>query len=399
MVSEKIFGGLAVAAVCVLVLAAGCEPAAKEAVKPEVEVEERVWEAAAEEAVAAIAEEPAEPEVEEEEVVAEAVEEEAVAEVIEEAGEPEVEAVEEVLEAAKEETAALALKFTPGDVTTYKLITEAERRVKWEGALPSDSGFKGGSRQSRLEMTYTQEIESVDEEGNGVAKITVDALKYFVAVKDAAQVDFDSTRIRDPEGEFAKMLGHSFTIEISPTGEVTKLIDAEDIRTSVRKARRVPRRALAFLRPDPIKRRHTIPALPPAGKRRLRTGETYSEIKSFSFGLMGSKSYEKIYTVKDIKEMDGHQVAFVEMNAIPTAETAEELYEKETTPDFSEDFDSTATYSGRLRMDLTAGAIEEYSEELQSSWTVALPSEQQPDQGPAVLTMGETRLYSLKKID
>jgi hypothetical protein len=248
-------------------------------------------------------------------------------------------------------------------------------------------------------MTYTQEIESVDEEGNAIAKITVDALKYFVAVKDTAQVDFDSTRIKDPEGEFAKMLGHSFTIEISPTGKVTKLIDAEDIRTSVRKARRVPRRALAFLRPDPIKRRHTIPALPAAGKRQLRTGETYSEIKSFSFGLMGSKSYEKVYTVKDIKETDGRQVAVVEMNAIPTAKTAEELYEKETTPDFSEDFDSTAKYSGRLEMDLTAGAIKEYSEEMRSSWTVAVPSEPQPDQGPAVLTMGETRLYSLKRID
>ncbi len=391
MVSEKIFGWLSVVAVCMLVLAAGCEPAAKEVVKPEAKVEEPAWEAAAEEAIAAIAEEPAEAEAEEEEQVGEVVAEEVAA--------PEVEAAEEMPEAAKEEKATLALKFKPGDAATYKLITDAERSVKWEGTLPSESAFKGGSRQSKLEMTYTQEILSVDERGNATAKITVDALKYLVKVKDTTQVDFDSAQIKDPEGEFAKMLGHSFTIEIAPTGEVTKLIDAEDIRTSVRRARRVPRRALAFLRPEPIMQRHTIPSLPPAGEKQLRTGETYSEIKDFSFGLMGTKSYEKIYTVKDVEEVDGRQIAFVEMNAIPTAETAQQLHKEETTPDFSEEFDSTATYSGRLKMDLTAGAIEECFEEMQSSWTVAVPSEQQPNAGPAVLTMGETRLYSLKKID
>jgi hypothetical protein len=392
MLSEKIFGWFSVVGVCLLVLAAGCEPAAKEAVKPEVKVEEPAWEASAEEAVAAISEEATEAEAkEEEEQVAEVVEEEAAA--------PEVEAAEEVPEAAKEEKATLSLKFTAGDVGTYKLITDAERTVKWEGAVPSDSGFKGGSRQSKLEMTYTQEILSVDGQGNATAKITVDGLKYLVKVKDTTEVDFDSAQVKDPEDEFAKMLGHSFTIEIAPTGEVTKVIDAEDIRTSVRRARRVPRRALAFLRPEPIMRRHTIPSLPPAGEKQLRTGETYSEIKNFSFGLMGTKSYEKIYTVKDVEEVDGRQVAVVEMNAIPTAETAQELYKEETTPDFSEEFDNKATYNGRLKMDLTAGKIEECFEEMRSSWMVAVPSEKQPDAAPAVLTMGESRLYSLKKID
>jgi hypothetical protein len=156
---------------------------------------------------------------------------------------------------------------------------------------------------------------------------------------------------------------------------------------------------LAFLRPEPLKQRHTIPALSAAGKKQRRTGENWSDIKTFSFGLMGSKSYEKIYTVTDIKETDGRQVAVVEMEAIPTAETAQQLHEEETIPDFSEEFDSKATYNGRLKMDLTSGAVEECSEEMQSKWTVALPSDEQPDQGPAVLTMTEARFYSLEKID
>jgi hypothetical protein len=354
-----------------------------------VEVEEPALEAAAEEAVAAIAEEPAEVEVEVEEEVMEVAEEPPVVPVIEEAAKGEVE----------EEAATLALKFTVGDTTTYRLISDAERSVKWEGPLPSNSGFKGGSRHNRVEMTFTQEILSVNEEGNAVAKITVDALKYFMVVKDKTEVDFDSSDVKDPEGQFAKMLGHHYTIELTPAGEVVNLVDAEDIRSSVRRARRVPRKALAFLRPEPLKQRHTIPALSAAGKKQRSTGENWSDIKTFSFGLMGSKSYEKIYTVKDIKETDGRQVAVVEMNAIPTAETAQQLHKEETTPDFSEEFDSKATYNGRLKMDLTAGSVEECSEEMQSGWTVALPSEEKPDQEPSVLTMTEARFYSLKKID
>lgn len=391
MVSRKIFDWLAWAVVCTLVLAAGCEPAAKEVVKPEVEVEEPAMEAAAEEAVAAIAEEPAEPEVEVEEEVPEVVEEPAVAPVVEEAAEPEVE--------PKGEAATLALKFTVGDITTYKLISDAQRSVKWEGTLPDDSGFKGGRRHNRVEMTFTQEILSVNEKGNAVVKITVDALKYFMAVKDKTEVDFDSSQVEDPEGQFAKMLGHHYTIEITPAGEVVNIVDADDIRTSVRRARRVPRRALAFLRPETLKQRHTIPALSTAGEKQRRTGENWSDIKTFSFGLMGSKSYEKIYTVKDIKEADGRQVAVVEMNAIPTAETAQQLHAEEITPEFSEQFDTEARYKGRLEMDLTAGVVEECSEEMQSEWTVALPSEEQPDEGPAFLMMTERRFYSLERID
>ncbi len=379
MVSRKIFDWLAGAAVCIVIVTVGCAPVAEEAVKPEVGLEQQVAEAAVEE--------PAKVEVEVEEQVPEVAEEPTVIPVIEEAAKPE------------EETATLALKFTVGDTTTYRLITDAQRGVKWEGALPGESGFKGGSRHSRTEMTFTQEILSVDEKGNAVAKITVEGLKYFMAVKDKTEVDFDSSQVKDPEGQFAKMLGHSYTIEITPAGEVVKLVDAEDIRTSVRRARRVPRKALAFLRPEPLKQRHTIPALSAAGKKQLRTGEKWSSIKTFSFGLMGSKSYEKIYTVKDIKETDGRQVAVVEMKAIPTAETAQQLHKEETTPDFSEEFDSKATYNGRLKMDLTSGSVEECSEEMQSKWTVALPSEEKPDQGPSVLTMTEARFYSLKKID
>ena len=131
----------------------------------------------------------------------------------------------------------------------------------------------------------------------------------------------------------------------------------------------------------------------------MSTGDDWSKIKTFSFGLMGSKSYEKIYTLKELKDQDNHQIAIVEMNAIPTSETAEQL-QKQQAADFSEQFDSTGTYTGQLKLDLTTGKVEKYNEELRSEWVVALPSAQQrDDEEPAVLMMSDTRLYSLEKID
>jgi hypothetical protein len=216
-------------------------------------------------------------------------------------------------------------------------------------------------------------------------------------IKDKLALDFDSSSIKNPNHPLALLIGQSYTIEIAPTGEVTEVIDVEDARVAVRKGSSVPRRAIALLRENAIKERHGLTALPTTRKNQLGTGDNWSSIKSFSFGRMGSKSYEKIYTLKEIKDRDNRQVATVEMNAIPTSEMAEQLHKQRETTDFSEGFDSTGTYTGQLKLDLTTGKVEKYIENLQSEWIVALPTVEQ--QEPVVLTMSDTRLYSLEKID
>ncbi|MBA7676877.1 hypothetical protein ES703_85122 [subsurface metagenome] len=63
-------------------------------------------------------------------------------------------------------------------------------------------------------------------------------------------------------------------------------------------------------------------------------------------------------------------------------------------------FDNIETYTGRLELDLTAGKVEKYIEELQTEWVAVDPSAgQKDDKEPAVLTMSDTRFYSLEKID
>ena len=329
----KICKWLASAVVCSLLLAAGCAPAGKEVAKPKVKLEK---------------------------------------------------------------VATVALKFSPQDSTTYRIITEAERSIKWEGSLPKEPAFKGGRNQNRLEMTFAQEIQSVDDKGNAIAKITVKELKYSSIVKDSRPIEFDSSKPKDPNDPLARLIGQSYTLKIAPTGEVTEVIDTKEAETAVRKGSVPPGIALRMLNRETIKERHGNLVLPDADKNQLHIGDSWSCTKTFLFGdMMGSESYEKIYTLNKIKDQDNRRVAIIEMNAIPASETT-----KEQTSTVLKNADNKKTYTGQLELDLTTGKVEKYSEKLQAEWITAFPSaKQKTNQEPAVLTMSDIRLYSLEKID
>jgi hypothetical protein len=109
--------------------------------------------------------------------------------------------------------------------------------------------------------------------------------------------------------------------------------------------------------------------------------------------MMGSKSYEKIYTLKEIKDTDSHKFTIVEMNAIPTSETAEQVSDG-----IPERLDTTETYTGQLKLDLTTGKIEKYLEKLESEWVMVIPPTPET-KGPVALKIGAIRLYRLEKID
>jgi hypothetical protein len=114
--------------------------------------------------------------------------------------------------------------------------------------------------------------------------------------------------------------------------------------------------------------------------------------------MMGSKSYEKVYTLKEIKEVNNKQIAVAEMKAIPSSEMAEELHKEQAGGAFTKMFDNTEAYSGELALDLTAGKVQKYFEKLRTEWVMVDPRPE-PDKEPAALRMAATRLYSIEKID
>jgi hypothetical protein len=299
----------------------------------------------------------------------------------------------------------LALKFTPQDSTTYKYIKEATRGIKWEGPKSDDTAFRGGQTSSRSELTFTQLIQSTDDKGNAVEKITIKSLKHLSIIRDNPVIDFDNSREKDQNNPLARLIGQSYTIEITPAGRVSKIIDANQARAAVKGDTATHKTVLAMLSDNVIRERHTIPAMPAPEKNQLRKDQNWNSIKTFSFGLMGTRSYDRIYTLKEVTNSDNHRFAIVHMTANLTTEKAEELHKEKAIGDFSKMFDNTETYTGRLELDLTAGKVEKYIEILQSEWIAVEPMVGQKDEKeeeekePAVLTMTATRLYSLEKTD
>lgn len=293
-----------------------------------------------------------------------------------------------------------ASKFVPTEKITYKLTTDRENGVLWEGPLENKpKSFTGGHSGNRIELTFTRQTQSVDAKGSTVVKITIKELKYVSKVKDKIVLDFDSSREEDQENPLSKLIGQNYTIELAASGEVSKVIDVNDTRAAVKDITRNDARARHLLSPVVIKERHSIPLIPAADNEKLLPGKKWSDIKTFSFGPMGSKSFERIYEIKEIIETNGRRIAIAQMNAVPSTAKAKEIYKEQSTGVFSAMFDNTETYTGLLRLDLTSGQIEKYTEEFKSDWVAVDPLATKQEKEPDMLRMSAVRIHSIERID
>jgi len=295
-------------------------------------------------------------------------------------------------------TVKLALKFTEADSTTYRITTEMDKSVLWESPHPTKpKGFTGGHTGNRVEMAFKQLIQSTDDKGNAVAKITIEQLKCTAKVKDNIVLDFDSSREQDRQNSLSKLIGQSYTIELTPSGQVLKVIDANDARAAAA-SDSAGKTAANLLSDKAIIERHTIPALPASDKNQLQPGGNWSVIKSFSFDMMGSKLYEKVYTLQEIQDAGGRRIAFTKMQAVPSTERAKELHKQQPASFFANISDNKETYTGELKLDLIGGKIEECRENLTVEWFIVDPNPKENEQ-PAALRMAAVRTYSIEKID
>ena len=295
---------------------------------------------------------------------------------------------------AKPEPVSLGLKFTPKDQTVYKLTMETERSLNFEGPTLNKEEFKDSRNYNKVEIKFMQEIESVDEKGNAVVKIKIQDLTYLSIYKNKELMNFNSNRARDRHNPLEKLSGKSYKIKLSPDGRVLQVIDVEKARTAVKGNTSAHKTAQRLLSSDVIKERHSIPALPPADKNQIQIGDNWSYVKVFTFPLLGSRSYEKIYTLTEVKDADNHKIALVKMNAIPAAE---DQSDESDASQIQNIFDNTETYTGRLKINLTTGKIETLSEKMKSQWVGVNPTSKEGRE-PDILTMGAVRAFSLEKI-
>jgi hypothetical protein len=292
--------------------------------------------------------------------------------------------------------ADLALKFSAGDRAKYIVTDEDIKDFKFE--QPSLNKVRSEPRSTTTQIKFTQEIESVDENG-GVAIITIIGLKYFAEGKGEVKFDFDSSREADKKTPLAKLPGRSYKIKLASDGSV-QVLDANKIRSAVTGGQ-AGRVAKSLLSDESIQKRHENLFLPDADNSLLRQGDSWSRTEAAQQRLMVPKSFEKTYTLTKVTGQDGHQIAVVNMNATETA-TAPGTVSKIVGGIglFANMFDTEEDYTGEMVLNLDTGKVAKYYEKFVTKYIAAEPSaKQKTDKGPDILTIVLTYSTTMEMLD
>ncbi len=288
----------------------------------------------------------------------------------------------------------MTLRFSPGAAAAYRVVVEQGKSVAWQGAASTrPAGFEDGRTDNRAEMTFRQDVVSVDPVGDAVVRITIQALKYVNRVHNKVGLDFDSTRPADQENPLAKLIGQSYQIKLSRRGDVLGIVEATQARAAVPASSPAFAMVQKLLSEDAIKERHTIPALASLNGGQVRPGQNWADTKSFSFSWMGSKSFERVYTLREISQGDAGSMAMVEMKAIPAAGQGAQAMGA-----FAGIADNTSNYDGRFVFELDKGRVREYSEQMGTEWVVPDPEAIQGKTDPAAVKMAASWLRRVELV-
>ncbi len=294
--------------------------------------------------------------------------------------------------------ADVKLRFSPEDAWSYKVSEHWVSSLRFE--QPSLDKLDEKKTGTNVEMEFLQRIESVDEEGNAIARVTIKAVRYHAIVKNDVTFDFDSEREADKGRALSKLIGQSYTIKILPDGGV-EVVDAKKARSAV-KGGSDGTAAKGLLRKDVIVKRHSILALPDISSGSLGTGDTWTKIKPSHPALKWApKSLAKTYTLEQITKEKGHRVALITMNGTESTESVEDAPESAGLMGvFGNIFDPAEKYTGRIILDLDTGKVLEYNEKFVGTYTAMdTPKGKNADKGPDVLTMGFTHEISMEMSD
>ena len=296
---------------------------------------------------------------------------------------------------AKPSGAELILKFSVGDTATYRVKTETVKDYRFE--QPSLGKLDEKRSGAGTEVRFDQEITSVDAEGNALAKITLTSINYVMRQENSVKFDFDSEREEDKKAPFARLIGQSYTVSLSPDcgGEVVDVTRARGVVKEGSAAKLVE----SFLSDRAIIKRHSIPALPEESLS-AEPGKEWSRIKLPPKGLLAPKTFEKIYTLEKIEEHGGRRFAFIEMSALES-EGSERSSGASPLGPLSNMFDTEEDLTGRLVFDLDGGFVSLYKEDLIATYLAAQEAEgkQQEDKGPDTLLMRFTDAITVERID
>ncbi len=294
-------------------------------------------------------------------------------------------------------TAEMKLNLAPKSETVYKVVTGSSKDYQF--VQPSINKTKERHTSGSVEMVFSQKVESVDQQGSVTVNITIKQLKYLSKSSEGVKEDFDSQREQDKSNPLAKLVGASYKIKISPSGGV-EVLDASAARSILKGDDLAGTVAVRLFSDEEMARRHQVMALFDAGKGSYKKGDKWSTLATSPQGTLAPKTFEKVYTLTDVKEKDGQKIATVEMNAVPSSKRLDDQKKEQAMNLFANMFDEKNSYTGKMVINLTTGVIDSYQETFKADWLAAESGEEQKsNQGPDQLTMSFTQVYSIEKVN
>ncbi|MGB8227242.1 MAG: hypothetical protein WCE45_10335 [Sedimentisphaerales bacterium] len=295
-------------------------------------------------------------------------------------------------------TTEVKLNLAPQRETVYKVVLETSKDYSF--SQPSINKTKERHTVGRVEMVFAQKIESVDQQGTAVADITIKKLKYLSEDPQGKLMDFDSEAETSKSDPLMVLIGLSYKIKIMPDGKV-ETVDVKAARELIKEKGPAQNFVSKLFSDEEIARRHQVLALMNTEKTLSKKGDKYSTIVAAPEGMLMPKSFEKVYTLTDIKKQGSDTIAVVDMSAATSSKRAADTPadKQQKMNFFANMFDEKDNYTGKMVLNLTTGEIDSYQELLKAEWLAVEPSqEQKSDKGPDQLTMGFSSLFSIEKV-
>jgi hypothetical protein len=299
--------------------------------------------------------------------------------------------------------ARLALTFKPGQVATYRLTIGSQRQVTIRGAPRGEvSEITGGATGSGIEVTWTQRVQQVDPNGGAALDVRIDGLKVLSQQVGDPIVDFNSARPEDANKPLARLIGQGYQVQVGPDGRVNMISNVDNARRAIQADETTPEgQTLAMLLSDvSIRDRHTIEALPTSPGLQ-KSGQSWSLIQTASFGTLGSKAFEKIYTFKGLDKSGDRSVAVIGLEGVLSSKGMDQAFaHDDKMMALAAALPMSFDYRGQCRLDLADGQVDVAGETLDAQWLALDPKAKTgPNEGePNSFVLRSTHVRNLRRV-
>lgn len=284
----------------------------------------------------------------------------------------------------------MALQMQAGQAASYESTTTMIKDYKFE--QPTMKKVDENQTSTVVMVKFDQTVAEVGQDGMAVADIVIKGIQCKIVSKNETRYEFDSADAAKQADAMNKLVGQSYRISISPTGQI-KVLDAAAIR-AVAVAGEGQNIAKNLLSDENIVKRHQLPL--PEGAKTLSAKQSWTHTEPSPPGLLASKTFEKVYTVAEV----GKDKVVVNMAAKESlGKKAEGQNSTGTMGMFAKMFDNQDSFTGSLVFNPANGSVMTYEENLVSTYTASeMPQNAPADALPDTLMMRLTNGISLKKI-